>query len=159
MEIQFKNLSNALEQFIQDLCSSYKEALLRDGKKATGNLVNSIKALDIEFSNNKMQGTISLASYWKYVEYGRKPGKWPPRDKILNWVKVKPVIPRPNGNAKPPTQEQLAFLIQRKIGTEGIKPGNQFEATLREVWRRWESKISEAISLDLMEQIELLTVL
>jgi len=159
MQTQFINLSNALAQFIADLCSSYKDSLLRDGKKATGNLVNSIKALDIEFSNNKMQGTISLASYWKYVEYGRKPGKWPPRDKILEWVKVKPVIPRPNGNAKPPTQEQLAFLIQRKIGRDGIKPGNQFEDTLRLVWRRWESKISEAISLDLNQQVELLTVL
>ena len=159
MQTQFINLSNALAQFIEDLSASYKEALLRDGKKATGNLISSIKPISIEFSSNKMQGSISLASYWKYVEYGRKPGKWPPRDKILNWVKVKPVIPRPNGNAKPPTQEQLAFLIQRKIGTEGIKPGNQFEATLREVWRRWESKISEAISLDLDQQVELLTVI
>lgn len=156
MDTQFTNLSNALSQFIADLCSSYKEALLRDGKKATGNLVRSIKALDIEFSSNKMQGSISLADYWKYVEHGRKPGKWPPRDKILEWVKVKPVLPRPNGNAKPPTQEQLAFLIQRKIGREGIKPGNQFEATLDDVWRRWEAKISEAISLDIDQQVELL---
>ena len=156
MDTEFTNLSNALAKFTDDLCSSYKEALLRDGKKATGNLIRSIKALDIEFSSSKMEGSISLASYWKYVEHGRKPGKWPPRDKILEWVKVKPVLPRPNGNAKPPTQEQLAFLIQRKIGTEGIKPGNQFEATLREVWRRWESKISEAISLDIGQQVELL---
>lgn len=159
METTFTNLSNALRQFIQDFIQTYKELLVRDNKKASGNLIRSIKELDIEFSSGHYIGSISLASYWKYVEYGRKPGKWPPRDKILEWVKIKPVLPRPNGNAKPPTQEQLAFLIQRKIGREGIKPGNQFEEALRLVWSRWEQPISEAISLDLSQQIELFTML
>jgi hypothetical protein len=81
-----------------------------------------------------------------------------PRDNILEWVKVKPVLPRPNDNAKPPTQEQLAFLIQRKIGTKGIKPGNQFEEALRLVWNRWEKQISDAISQDLSQAIDIVSI-
>jgi hypothetical protein len=76
MTTDFNILQTILYKFIQDLCQTYKSLLIRDGKQATGNLVKSIKTLDIDFSSNKMTGSISLASYWKYVENGRKPGKW-----------------------------------------------------------------------------------
>ena len=154
----FERLETALDSFIRDFIGTYKSILLRDGKKATGNLVASLKPVSIQLKNNRYEVGISIASYWKYVEYGRKPGKWPPRDKILEWIKVKPVIPRPNNGAKLPTQEQLAFLISRKIGRDGIEPGNQFEEALRLVWSRWEDRISNAISSDLDEQLELVTL-
>ena len=105
-----------------------------------------------------MTGSISLASYWKYVEYGRKPGKMPPVSKILEWVRVKPDLPRPRNNAKPPTDAQLAFLIARKIGRDGIKPGNQLEEALNIVWMKHKKDISDAISADLQEAVDLIKI-
>lgn len=154
MTTDFKNLQVTLAQFIQDLIQTYKSFLIRDGKKASGNLIKSIRPLDIEYSNKQMTLSISLASYWKYVENGRRPGKFPPMNKILEWIKIKPVIPRPMNGLKPPTEPQLAFLIARKIARDGIKPGNQFEEALKLTWTKWERTISNAISEDLNQAID-----
>ena len=157
--LTFKNLDAALNAFIDDFVSTYKSLLIRDNKKATGNLISSIKPLKIDFANNKMQGTIDIASYWKYVEYGRRPGKFPPINKILDWIKVKPVIPRPLNGLKPPTEAQLAFLISRKIARDGINAGNQYEEALNISWTKNEKNISDSISKDLNQIIDLVTLL
>lgn len=157
--LTFENLEKALNAFIDDFVSTYKSLLIRDNKKATGNLVSSIKPLKIDFANNKMQGSIDIASYWKYVEYGRRPGKFPPVKKILDWIKVKPVVPRPLNGLKPPTEAQLAFLISRKIARDGIKPGNQYEEALDISWAKNEKNISDAISKDFDEAVNLITIL
>lgn len=153
----FTNLQKALNNFLNDLVNTYKNLLIRDNKKASGDLINSIKLRNIEFKNNKYQGSISLASYWKYVEYGRKPGKFPPPNKILKWIKIKPIIPRPNNGIKP-TEKQLGFLISRKIARDGIKAGNQLSEALDLVWARNEKAISDAIELDLTTSIDLIKI-
>lgn len=157
--LKFNNLQNALNIFINDFIDTYKQLLIRDGKKASGNLINSLKPMSITYSNNKMNATISIADYWKYVEYGRRPGKFPPVSKILNWIRIKPVLPRPINGAKPPTEPQLAFLISRKIARDGIQPGNQFSEALRLSWTKDEKLISDAITADLNEAINLVTLL
>lgn len=155
LEFKFTNLQNALDKFINDFIDTYKNILIRDNKKASGNLIKSIKSLSIDFTSSKLSGSISLADYWKYVEYGRKPGKFPPPNKILDWIKIKPILPRPINGIKP-TEKQLAFLIGRKISKYGIKAGNQFSEALDLVWAKDEKMISEAISMDLNEEIDLI---
>lgn len=156
--LKFNNLEKALNDFLNDFVENYRRELVNDGKKATGNLIRSIKNYGIEFNNGKVYGEISIADYWKYVEYGRRPGKFPPINKILAWVKVKPILPRPQNGLKPPTQEQIAFLVARKIAREGIKPGNQFTTALGDTWKRHEKRISDAITLDLQQSIDLIVI-
>lgn len=153
--LTFNNLEKALTDFLNDFVSTYKSLLIRDNKKASGDLINSIKALNIEFNTTKYTGSISLKNYWKYVEYGRKPGKFPPPKKILNWVKVKKILPKPIKGIKP-TEKQLAFLISRKIARDGIKPGNQFSEALNLVCTKYEKIISDAITKDLSETIDII---
>lgn len=163
--LNFENLQKALDIFIKDFIQTYKGLLIRDDKKATGDLLNSIKPIEIEFSNNKMSGSISLREYWKYIEYGTGPQHipdkrqqyWPPSDKILKWIKIKPVLPRPN-NGIMPTEKQLTFLISRKIHDDGIKPGRQFAEALNLTWAKNSENISNAISSDLQEQINLIQI-
>lgn len=153
------NLQAALYDFTNAFIEEYKRRLIEDGKSASGNLIDSISLPNIEYVGNGYEASISLADYWKYVEYGRKPGKFPPPNVILNWIRVKPVLPRPV-NGITPTENQLAFLIGRKIATEGIEPGNQFEETLDRMLTEYESILSEAISADLedMTSLERLSV-
>lgn len=141
LELSLSNTQNALDKFISDFISTYKSLLIRDNKKASGNLINSIKPLTIDFTSSKLTGSIKLAEYWKYVEYGRKPG-----DKF-------PLLPRPINGIKP-TDKQLAFLISRKIARDGIKAGNQYSEALDLVWERNKDNISNAISLDLQQIID-----
>lgn len=155
--LTFTNLEKAINDFVSDFVNTYKGLLIRDNKKATGDLIRSIKPIEIQFETNKYSGSISLANYWKYVEYGRRPGKFPPPNKILDWIKIKPVIPRPVNGIKP-TEKQLAFLISRKIARDGIEAGNQFKEALDLTWAKNKDYISDAISTDLAANIELIKI-
>ena len=155
--ISFSNLQTAIDNFINDLIDTYKNFLIRDNKKASGKLISSVKSASIKFRDNKYSADISLAKYWKYVEYGRKPGKFPPPNKISKWITVRHIKPRPIKGIKP-NKKQLTFLISRKIAKKGIQAGNQFSDALDLVWNKHKDNISNAISLDLQYNIDLIKI-
>lgn len=150
--LNFERTNNLLKQFIDDFMNTYKSLLIKDGKNASGNLIKSLKNYSIRFEYDSIVGEIEIAPYWKYVEYGRKPGKFPPPQAILSWVESKS-LPRPVSGLKQQTKEQFAYLVARKIAREGIQPGNQFQEALRLAWTRWEGPISDAISLDILSAL------
>lgn len=109
---QFKAIAN---EFIKE----YKQQLENFDANATGTLSRTATA-SVEVNGPLITLYTELAPEWKWVENGRKPGgKFPPRQAILDWMKVRNILPR---GPRPISQESLAFLIQRKIAVEGIKP-------------------------------------
>ena len=146
----FNNLQQVLDDFTNDVAETYRGLLLRDGKNATGELISSIKPMTPELVDGTFQCSLSLAPYWKYVENGRRPGKFPPMNDILEWVKTKPQLARPNRlDRKEITPKQLAFLVARKIAAKGIQPGNQLEEAMDIVYARWKDRIDAAITADI----------
>lgn len=58
--------------------------------------------------------------WFKYMIYGRGPGKQPPPDKMLSWVQKNPdIFASARNKFKYITEKGLAFLVGRKIGNEG----------------------------------------
>ena len=148
--LTFNNLQQVLDDFTKDVAETYRGLLLRDGKNATGELISSIKPMTPELVNGAFECSLSLAPHWKYVENGRKAGKFPPIDNILDWVKAKPQLARPNRlDRKELAPKQLAFLVARKIATKGIQPGNQLEEAIDIVYARWKDRIDAAITADI----------
>ena len=146
----FNNLQQILDDFTKDVAETYRSLLLRDGKNATGELISSIKPMTPELVNGTFECSLSLAPHWKYVENGRRPGKFPPIENILEWVKVKPELVRPNRlGRKELAPKQLTFLVARKIATKGIQPGNQLEEAMDIVYARWKDRIDAAITADI----------
>ena len=117
---EFPNLTRVLNDYANSLVDNYRNALSTDGINASSELSNSVKYI-IEKDNGKFEVNLELADYWKYVENGRRAGKMPPISAIEKWIEIKPVLPRPY-NGKLPTTKQLAFLIARSIGENGIEP-------------------------------------
>ena len=148
--LTFNNLQQVLDDFTKDVAETYRGLLLRDGKNATGELISSIRPMTPELVDGTFQCSLSLAPHWKYVENGRRPGKFPPIDNILDWVKAKPQLARPNRlDRKEISPKQLAFLVARKIATSGIQPGNQLEEAMDIVYARWKDRIDAAITADI----------
>ena len=148
--LTFNNLQQVLDDFTKDVAETYRGLLLRDGKNATGELISSIRPMTPELVDGTFQCSLSLAPHWKYVENGRRPGKFPPIDNILDWVKAKPQLARPNRlDRKEISPKQLAFLVARKIATSGIQPGNQLEKAMDIVYARWKDRIDAAITADI----------
>lgn len=147
MEPSFDTLISTLQEYASALAQGYKDRLITDDKVASHQLINSIST-EIKVGSDSFLVVLNVVDYFKWVENGRKPGgKFPPVDKILSWIRVKPVIPRPI-NGKLPTEQQLAFLIGRKIATEGIAPGNQLKNTVQAINAEFIPKLEAALQED-----------
>lgn len=144
--MEFDNLLNTLREYATKAVALYKQRLINDDKKASGQLLNSISS-EIKVGGEQFTVVLNLVDYWKYVEDGRKPGKFPPPKAILKWVQVKPVIPRPI-HGKLPTKKQLAFLIGRKIATEGIEAGHQLKETVDSLNAEYIPRLEAALQED-----------
>ena len=150
----FPKVYEVLERYAKEFIEQYKLNLVQSGRPASGRLADSL-GYKVNLGTNVYAVDISLLEYWKYIESGTRP-HWPPVSAIREWIKVKPVIPRPMANGKLPTESQLAYLIGRKIsrvGTEGI---NDFERANQEIFSRMEMSIAEAVTEDLQRQVSII---
>lgn len=86
---------------------------------ASGRLANSIR---YEVTTGVLR--VFSLDYIYYLQHGRKPGKFPPRQPILDWIKDKG-IRRDKISAN-----SLAYLIQRKISQKGTTIFQQGGSTL-----------------------------
>lgn len=155
--VEFRNVKSVLNDFGKFLVEEYKDALILNNVNASDTLYNSIQYI-VENGDKSIDVKLSLEDYWKYVENGRSSGKWPPINAILKWVEIKPVLPRPMANGKLPTNQQLAFLIARKIGLEGIKPRPLLQQSINNVFDVMKEYIEEALAKDIEEEFETLFV-
>lgn len=138
-------INTQLQDLVDTIADIYRSEL--SNSSATGNLQNFQTIIDI--NDTTFSVSFELADYWKYVEYGRRPGKMPPIDAIEQWVKVKPVVPNAI-NGRVPDTRQLAFLIARKIGREGIEPKNYLRNTM---YSEEVNVIINAIKNNITEQV------
>ena len=107
-----------VQEWLNETTTALVENYNRLGLRASGEWEQSLKGTQEE-TDTGIKVIISGAKYTEQLSIGRRPGKMPPRQVILNWIREKNI----QSELKPQT---LAYLIQRKIGTEGIKVPNQF---------------------------------
>ena len=105
----------------------------------------------------------SASEYAYYVEEGRKAGKRPPIDKILEWMKIKRIQPRnENGSfkkfatpkAKENAMEGIAFNISMAIGRRGIKPLFYFRDAVNETMVDFNDRFLAALKGEITVAIE-----
>lgn len=111
--IDVTELQVVLQQFADDVAERYKARLRGSDHYAGGALEQSITTR-IVAGDGEWEARLSLLDYWKYLEDGTAP-HWPPRDAILRWIQIKPVVPRPDSRGRIPSPKQLAFLISRAM--------------------------------------------
>ena len=141
--IQFPKLADVLYEFAVEVRNLYQDNLILNNRIASGNLLNNID-FRLKINDSAYSVIFSMEDYWWYVENGRKAGKRPPMDKILEWIKIKPILPKPSSE-KLPTPNQLAFLIARKIGEEGTEGTGDLSYSIEKVFERYREKIYTAI--------------
>lgn len=140
---------NTIKEITNLFAAAIKDKLEENGSNATHQLSNSIKDI-VKFDGKYLTVSIQLEDYYKYVENGRKVGKFPPVEKIKEWIKVKPVIPR-GKNGKVPNENQLSYLIGRKIAREGTRANPFLEPTIRDF--KLVDKIYAAVNSMLTDEI------
>lgn len=130
------------------LLADYKAGL--DPHNASGNLLRSLM-MNVIQDGTKFDIRLEGPLYGIFLENGTKP-HFPPIDKILEWVRIKPVLPRPMANGKLPTDKQLAFLIARKISQVGTEGTHLFDKIVDQ--KNYVERLSLAIAQELTKEFD-----
>ena len=151
----FKHTMKALNDFGNFIITTYKSQLEAE-QMNNGELYRTI-SYSVSTGNSGWVISVSLADYWKYIEYGRRPGKMPPVSAIENWINVKQIIPHSmtlkSGKKVIPTIPQLSFLIARSIGRRGIAPKPLFKNSFEAAKKQFIQVIKDAILADIKESL------
>ena len=151
----FRHTMKVLTEFGQKIVDNYK-AELEACNYQDGQLYRTL-SYSVKMDNSSWLISISLEEYWKYIEYGRRPGKMPPLDVIEKWINVRQIIPHSmtlkSGKTVLPSVKQLSFLIARKIGRDGIRPRPFFKQSFESAKREFLHIIEEAVIADIKESL------
>ena len=151
----FRHTMKALNDFGNFIITTYKSQLEAE-KMNNGELYKKI-SYSVSTGTGGWVISVSLADYWKYVEYGRRPGKMPPVSAIENWINVKQIVPHSmtlkSGKTVIPTIPQLSFLIARSIGRRGIAPKPLFKNSFEAAKQQFIQVIKDAITQDIKESL------
>ena len=161
--LELTELQKVLQDFATDIRDRYRDVLANNDHIASRKLVDSIKT-QVVIGDNYYEVTMTLEDYWKYVEYDTPP-HFPPLNKILEWIQIKPIIPRPDDNGRIPSPKQLAFLIGRAMAgkspnQEKLKNPNGgttgthgLARTKEDILPWWREQISQALGHDMENYI------
>jgi len=105
-----------------------KDAYSRDRKldyagnkpKSPFGIGNLSKSIDVELNVATDSVDIYMLDYWKYVNYGRKEGKYVPIKPLEDWARSKGL----------PDPRSAAFAISKNIQKFGIMPTKFYENAL-----------------------------
>lgn len=106
----------------------------------------------LKISGDMIYGEIQANHYWYYLVHGRKPGKQPPIDSILEWLEKK-------GITADISLRSLAFLVARKIGRVGTdiylgkRPALALDAIIAKRQEEFEAEFLPMMQKDIQEMI------
>ena len=150
--MEFENLKSVLLDYAIALQNEYKDNLLLSNRLATGELIKSVQ-YKTTFNEREFIISLELEDYYKYVEKGTS-AHFPPVNKLLEWIKAKPILPTPMKNGKLPTPNQLAYLIGRKISEVGTEGSHDLEKSSKTISEEYEELILEALEKDINEDLD-----
>ena len=149
----------ALQDFVNEVVKNSKADLQSKGKKASGDLIRSIKG-DVKAYPNSIETTIYAEDYWEYVDKGvsgvkkkyqtpfKYTNKKPPVNVLQTWVK------RKTGKFLGRDRKKIAFAIQNKIFNYGIEPTLFLTSNFEKAFESLPPELIEAYALDIEDFIE-----
>ena len=151
--MNWNNLKKCLEEY-----SMYLLQASRNNMPTYYELKDKIKFV-MNVNANFYEIVFNAPKYWEYANDGRDKGGRPPINVIADWIKRRNITPYALKNGKLPTPEQLPFMIANAIARDGTKfhgpTGIHFlEKSIDEQKSYWDDKISEAISNDIIAELD-----
>lgn len=101
-----------------------------------------------------------LKKYADVIEFGRRKGaRQPPSDAILEWMRIKPIRIRDKDGgfikATEAKKRQVAYLIARSIGENGIDGIYYYREAIRDVMEKRGDEFFEAVNKEIEIRLNL----
>lgn len=108
-----KHITPAVRSALDQFNRTARRNIRANDAMAHSVLINSIQT---GIDPSGLEGIVSAgADYARYVEEGTGSGGYPPRQIIIDWLRVRQIEPRDPGM----TEDELAYLISRRIAMTG----------------------------------------
>lgn len=164
-----KEFNEALREFAKYVVEQSKNNLRRDDMVASGKLLNSI---DSNVSNDSVE--FLMEDYGVFQDLGIKgadpslvggrqkgigakfkfKNKMPKLKPILDWVKKRGVRLRDDGGRYDRgNYKSIAFIIQKSIYAQGIKPSLFFTKPFEKAFRDLDIQLEDALAKDILNKI------
>jgi len=152
-------LRDAIEGGLRLCASRLSESLTSKGSVASGDLGSSIEVRVPNPRRGEYIGQVLMNDYWEAVDQGRRAGKRPPIQSIIDWLKYPAVQDRltfGRGNISDQSQiTSIAYVIAKKIGDKGTS-GNEFATEVfdSDLLTNIQTRIESAVESDLESTID-----
>ena len=168
-------VEKALQRFAKHVVSRSRANLSAQGKRVSNDLYNSLD-YEINVSKNSFKLRILMEEYAMFQDRGvrgadpsmvkkgvqkaplspyRFKNKMPPFKPLFEWVKAKKIRLRDEkGKFKKGSYKTVAFLVQRSIYAQGLKPSLFFTRPFIKAFDNLPDDIVEAYGLDLEQFIK-----
>lgn len=157
-----ENTRLALDKFGKYLVAESRKNLTRR-RPPYGRSINNTKTLynslkyEVGTGPNSLSFDFLMVEYGEWVDKGRKAGKFPPFQSILNWVKSRrfqfsQLEGKNKGQFK--SYEETAKSIWFKIKNKGIKPTDFYSRPFQLGFDKLPTEIQEAYGLDVEDFLE-----
>ena len=132
-----------IENFVTEATAFLlREVQLRTPQGVHGKLLKSVQMETVGRGTPVVRGVVATASpYGEVVERGRRPGKWPPKEQLREWVSLKFGVTGAE-------LERATYFVRRKIAQKGTPGHAMFYRGLAENIPRLEA-MAEAQGLKL----------
>lgn len=132
VELFMRKEGSGIVQQIRDGLDKQKRA--GSDSNSSHKLRNSLKSVVLNMGT-VVENHIRGLSYWFFVDKGRKKGKFPPKQKIEDYVDQKPI-------RSDIDKRSLVFLIRRKIAREGTPATFIFTKVFKDVFKSYPDRLA-----------------
>lgn len=140
--------TEAVAKFLKRISDAYVRDQDAKGIRASGRSAASLRTV-----TEPAGGRLFGKGYFHFQKVGRRPGRFPPIDAILNWIHEK-------GISSDIPEKSLAFLIARKIaraGTQifqGRRPALNVQDDILEARKELVKEIAEIKKGELIQKLK-----
>jgi hypothetical protein len=151
-----ENTRLALDKFGKYLVTESRKNLTRKKKNVSGSLYRSL-SYELTTGPSSIGFDFLMNEYGEWVDKGRKAGKFPPFQNILDWVKARRFQFRElegKNKGKFKSYEETARAVWFKIKNKGIKPTDFYSRPFNLGFQKLPVELQEAYGLDVESFLE-----
>lgn len=126
---------------LTDTAKDLLEKQQDEGRVATGRSLN----MDVVITKPE-SGELLVADYYEYVLRGRKPGRRPPVDPLIEWARAK-------GFDNPVSMAWAVAFNIAKFGTESVVTNSELEAMMLDAIEGRLPQVTEELAADTLERV------
>jgi len=145
-----QSIIEAEKKWAQLVVTNAKSILIRNNKRASGNLIESVRYT----VNSQGKITFLFAKEGKYVQSGRRKGaRFPPPAAISKWIREKGIQGR-GKDGRFITNKSLTYLISRGIAKKGIKPLPFMSMAIKQSKEQLKKELKKAVTKSVVARLK-----